>query len=58
MCSIYCLEKNIPTPEKSCLGPSHKERISFRDHPVQFSGGWGAGKKRTKFKNIGDNQLI
>ncbi|XP_065525805.1 leucine-rich repeat and IQ domain-containing protein 1 [Lathamus discolor] len=48
-------KKNIPTPEKSHLGPSHKERISFRDHPVQFSGGWGAGKKRTKLKNIGDN---
>ncbi|XP_061225335.1 leucine-rich repeat and IQ domain-containing protein 1 [Neopsephotus bourkii] len=48
-------KKNIPTPEKSCLGPSRKQRISFRDHPVQFSGGWGAGKKRTKLKNIGDN---
>ncbi|XP_062478344.1 leucine-rich repeat and IQ domain-containing protein 1 [Pezoporus occidentalis] len=48
-------KKNIPTPEKSCLGPSYKQRISFRDHPVQFSGGWGAGKKRTKLKNIGDN---
>lgn len=50
--SVYCLEKNISTPEKSCLGPSHKERISFRDHPVQLSGGWGAGKKRQKLKNI------
>ncbi|KAM9579712.1 leucine-rich repeat- and IQ domain-containing protein 1 [Guaruba guarouba] len=50
-------KKNIPTPEKSGLGPSHKERISFRDHPVQFSGGWGAGKKRTKLKNIGDNLI-
>ncbi|XP_014818749.1 PREDICTED: leucine-rich repeat and IQ domain-containing protein 1 [Calidris pugnax] len=45
-------KKNISTPEKSCLGPSHKERISFRDHPVQLSGGWGAGKKRQKLKNI------
>ncbi|NXW88259.1 LRIQ1 protein, partial [Alopecoenas beccarii] len=43
-------KKNIYTPEKSCLGPSLKERISFRDHPVQLSGGWGAGKKRQKFK--------
>ncbi|KAM6301689.1 LOW QUALITY PROTEIN: leucine-rich repeat- and IQ domain-containing protein 1 [Podargus strigoides] len=43
---------NISTPEKSCLGPSHKERISFRDHPVQLSGGWGAGKKRQKLTNI------
>ncbi|XP_068257839.1 leucine-rich repeat and IQ domain-containing protein 1 [Nyctibius grandis] len=42
-------KKNISsTPEKSCLGPSHKERISFRDHPVQLSGGWGAGKKKAK----------
>ncbi|XP_032544794.1 leucine-rich repeat and IQ domain-containing protein 1 isoform X3 [Chiroxiphia lanceolata] len=45
-------KKNISTPEKSCLGPSRKERISFRDHPVQLSGGWGAGKKRQKLKNI------
>ncbi|KAM6292625.1 leucine-rich repeat- and IQ domain-containing protein 1 [Porphyrio hochstetteri] len=41
-------KKNICPPEKSCLGPSHKERISFRDHPVQLSGGWGAGKKKAK----------
>ncbi|XP_027761282.1 leucine-rich repeat and IQ domain-containing protein 1 isoform X3 [Empidonax traillii] len=45
-------KKNMSTPEKSCLGPSRKERISFRDHPVQLSGGWGAGKKRQKLKNI------
>ncbi|XP_031363603.2 leucine-rich repeat- and IQ domain-containing protein 1 [Lonchura striata] len=45
-------KKSISTPEKSYLGPSHTERISFRDHPVQLSGGWGAGKKRQKFKNI------
>nr|XP_009943575.1 PREDICTED: leucine-rich repeat and IQ domain-containing protein 1 [Opisthocomus hoazin] len=45
-------KKNISTPEKSSLGSSHKERISFRDHPVQLSGGWGAGKKRQKLKNI------
>ncbi|KAM6424638.1 leucine-rich repeat- and IQ domain-containing protein 1 [Rhynochetos jubatus] len=45
-------KKNISTPEISCLGPTHKERISFRDHPVQLSGGWGAGKKRQKLKNI------
>uniref|UniRef100_A0A8C0ULI7 Leucine rich repeats and IQ motif containing 1 n=1 Tax=Cyanistes caeruleus TaxID=156563 RepID=A0A8C0ULI7_CYACU len=45
-------KKNISTPEKSCLGPSHRERISFRDHPVELSGGWGAGKKRQKLKNI------
>ncbi|XP_032914757.1 leucine-rich repeat and IQ domain-containing protein 1 isoform X2 [Catharus ustulatus] len=45
-------KNNISSPEKSCLGPSHRERISFRDRPVQLSGGWGAGKKRQKFKNI------
>ncbi|XP_053834843.1 leucine-rich repeat and IQ domain-containing protein 1 isoform X1 [Vidua macroura] len=45
-------KKNISTPGKSYLGPSHTERISFRDHPVQLSGGWGAGKKRQKLKNI------
>ncbi|NXG56662.1 LRIQ1 protein, partial [Hemiprocne comata] len=46
--SAVSSKKNISTPAKSCLGPSHKERISFRDHPVQLSGGWGAGKKRQK----------
>ncbi|XP_069485425.1 leucine-rich repeat and IQ domain-containing protein 1 isoform X2 [Ambystoma mexicanum] len=29
-------------------GAVRKERISFRDNPVQLSGGWGGGKKRTK----------
>ncbi|XP_071655766.1 leucine-rich repeat- and IQ domain-containing protein 1 isoform X3 [Patagioenas fasciata] len=50
--SARSAKKNVSTPEKSCLGPSHKERISFRDHPVQLSGGWGAGKKRQKLKNV------
>ncbi|XP_030321386.1 leucine-rich repeat and IQ domain-containing protein 1 [Calypte anna] len=45
-------KKNISAPEKSWFGPSHRERISFRDHPVQLSGGWGAGKKRQTLKNI------
>ncbi|XP_062424108.1 leucine-rich repeat and IQ domain-containing protein 1 [Rhea pennata] len=45
-------KKNISTPERSHLSPSRKERISFRDHPVQLSGGWGTGKKRQKLKNI------
>ncbi|XP_043348574.1 leucine-rich repeat and IQ domain-containing protein 1 isoform X2 [Dermochelys coriacea] len=30
------------------MGPFRKERISFRDHPVQLSGGWGSGKKKAK----------
>eukprot|EP00075_Anas_platyrhynchos_P018086 XP_027307339.1 leucine-rich repeat and IQ domain-containing protein 1 isoform X9 [Anas platyrhynchos] len=41
-------KKNVSTPDKSHLGPSCRERISFRDHPVQLSGGWGTGKKRQK----------
>ncbi|XP_040516219.1 leucine-rich repeat and IQ domain-containing protein 1 isoform X2 [Gallus gallus] len=45
-------KKNVSTPEKSHFGPSCRERISFRDHPLQFSGGWGTGKKRQKVKNI------
>ncbi|NWY00798.1 LRIQ1 protein, partial [Nothoprocta ornata] len=43
-------KKSISTSERSHLGPSRKERISFRDHPLQLSGGWGSGKKRQKFK--------
>ncbi|XP_054845402.1 leucine-rich repeat and IQ domain-containing protein 1 [Eublepharis macularius] len=41
-------KKDAPAPERSQLGPSRKERISFRDHPVQLSGGWGSGKKKAK----------
>ncbi|XP_066490406.1 leucine-rich repeat and IQ domain-containing protein 1 [Tiliqua scincoides] len=41
-------KKDAPVPERSHLGPSLKERISFRDHPVQLSGGWGSGKKKAK----------
>lgn len=32
-------------------GPSKKERISFRDNPVQLSGGWGSGKKKANISN-------
>ncbi|XP_068523666.1 leucine-rich repeat and IQ domain-containing protein 1 isoform X4 [Anas acuta] len=45
-------KKNVSTPDKSHLGPSCRERISFRDHPVQLSGEWGTGKKRQKVKNV------
>ncbi|NWJ11285.1 LRIQ1 protein, partial [Crypturellus undulatus] len=48
--SARSAKNNISTPERSHLGPSHKERISFRDHPVRLSGGWGSGKKRQKLK--------
>ncbi|XP_013927709.1 PREDICTED: leucine-rich repeat and IQ domain-containing protein 1 isoform X2 [Thamnophis sirtalis] len=41
-------KKDTPSPEKSQLSPAQKERISFRDHPVQLSTGWGSGKKKTK----------
>ncbi|XP_077195075.1 leucine-rich repeat- and IQ domain-containing protein 1 isoform X3 [Paroedura picta] len=41
-------KKDAPAPEKSQSGPSRKERISFRDHPVQLSSGWGSGKKKAK----------
>ncbi|XP_010219616.1 PREDICTED: leucine-rich repeat and IQ domain-containing protein 1 [Tinamus guttatus] len=50
--SARSAKKSVSTPERSHLGPSHKEQISFRDHPVQLSGGWGSGKKRQKLKNI------
>ncbi|XP_029140368.1 leucine-rich repeat and IQ domain-containing protein 1 [Protobothrops mucrosquamatus] len=46
--SAESLKKDTPSPEKSQLSPVHKERISFRDHPVQLSAGWGSGKKKTK----------
>ncbi|KAK9399748.1 leucine-rich repeat and IQ domain-containing protein 1 [Crotalus adamanteus] len=46
--SAESLKKDTPSPEKSQLSPAHKERISFRDHPVQLSAGWGSGKKKTK----------
>ncbi|KAK3548808.1 hypothetical protein QTP70_020691 [Hemibagrus guttatus] len=42
------LEKDVPSPQRVTLAPSLKERISFRDNPVQLSGGWGGGKKRSK----------
>ncbi|XP_045894101.1 leucine-rich repeat and IQ domain-containing protein 1 isoform X2 [Micropterus dolomieu] len=40
--------KEIPSPKRVTSAPSKKERISFRDNPVQLSGGWGGGKKRDK----------
>ncbi|KAM4676020.1 leucine-rich repeat- and IQ domain-containing protein 1 [Discoglossus pictus] len=36
------------TPLRANSGPAKKDRISFRDNPVQLSGGWGSGKKRGK----------
>ncbi|TFK11245.1 Leucine-rich repeat and IQ domain-containing protein 1 [Platysternon megacephalum] len=40
--------KDISASERTHPGPFRKERISFRDHPVQLSGGWGSGKKKAK----------
>ncbi|KAM4573715.1 leucine-rich repeat- and IQ domain-containing protein 1 [Odontesthes bonariensis] len=40
--------KEVPSPKRVPSAPSKKERISFRDHPVQLSGGWGGGKKRDR----------
>ncbi|KAM4619151.1 leucine-rich repeat- and IQ domain-containing protein 1 [Polymixia lowei] len=40
--------KEIPSPSRVTSSPSRKERISFRDNPVQMSSGWGGGKKRSK----------
>ncbi|XP_043944367.1 leucine-rich repeat and IQ domain-containing protein 1 isoform X2 [Protopterus annectens] len=42
--SVEVAKKHIPL--KSNSAPSKKERISFRDNPVQQSIGWGSGKKR------------
>ncbi|XP_072241368.1 leucine-rich repeat- and IQ domain-containing protein 1 [Leuresthes tenuis] len=40
--------KEVASPKRVTSAPSKKERISFRDHPVQLSGGWGGGKKRDR----------
>ncbi|XP_028814169.1 leucine-rich repeat and IQ domain-containing protein 1 isoform X2 [Denticeps clupeoides] len=37
-----------PPPTRIPSEPLRKERLSFRDNPVQTSGGWGGGKKRDK----------
>ncbi|XP_062317754.1 leucine-rich repeat and IQ domain-containing protein 1 isoform X2 [Osmerus eperlanus] len=41
-------KKNVPSPNRAQSAPSKKERMSFRDNPVQRSGGWGGGKKRDR----------
>ncbi|XP_038612380.1 leucine-rich repeat and IQ domain-containing protein 1 [Tachyglossus aculeatus] len=41
----------VPVPVKTNARPFKKERISFRDHPMQLSGGWGSGKKQGKTFN-------
>ncbi|XP_070686532.1 leucine-rich repeat- and IQ domain-containing protein 1 [Pempheris klunzingeri] len=46
--SLGHARKEVPSPQRVTSAPSKKERISFRDNPVQLSGGWGGGKKRDK----------
>ncbi|XP_041692957.1 leucine-rich repeat and IQ domain-containing protein 1 [Coregonus clupeaformis] len=42
------INKEAPSPQRVTSASSKKERMSFRDNPVQMSGGWGGGKKRDK----------
>uniref|UniRef100_F7DC07 Leucine rich repeats and IQ motif containing 1 n=1 Tax=Equus caballus TaxID=9796 RepID=F7DC07_HORSE len=46
--SSSCSIKGTLAPKITNTRPSKKERISFRDNPVQLSGGWGSGKKKAK----------
>ncbi|XP_042352313.1 leucine-rich repeat and IQ domain-containing protein 1 [Plectropomus leopardus] len=46
--SLGHTRKEVPSPQRVSSAPLKKERISFRDNPVQLSGGWGGGKKRDK----------
>ncbi|XP_076590138.1 uncharacterized protein lrriq1 isoform X2 [Chaetodon auriga] len=48
--SLGHAREELPSPKPATSAPSKKERISFRDNPVQLSGGWGGGKKRSKYK--------
>uniref|UniRef100_A0A2K6T969 Leucine rich repeats and IQ motif containing 1 n=1 Tax=Saimiri boliviensis boliviensis TaxID=39432 RepID=A0A2K6T969_SAIBB len=50
--SSSCSVKGIPISAMiTNTRPSKKERVSFRDNPVQLSGGWGSGKKKAKISN-------
>nr|XP_015208198.1 PREDICTED: leucine-rich repeat and IQ domain-containing protein 1 isoform X2 [Lepisosteus oculatus] len=46
--SVGRTTNKVPVPVRVESAPSKKERISFRDNPVQLSTGWGGGKKRTR----------
>ncbi|XP_039988240.1 leucine-rich repeat and IQ domain-containing protein 1 [Xiphias gladius] len=46
--SLGLARKELPAPKQVTSAPLKRERISFRDNPVQLSGGWGGGKKRDK----------
>ncbi|KAJ8269053.1 hypothetical protein COCON_G00116600 [Conger conger] len=43
-------KREAPAPVPASSGPSKKERMSFRDNPVQLSLGWGGGKKRSQLR--------
>ncbi|KAM5287891.1 leucine-rich repeat- and IQ domain-containing protein 1 [Ctenodactylus gundi] len=45
--SSYSIE-GILSPMTTNTRPSKKERMSFRDNPLQLSGGWGRGKKKAR----------
>uniref|UniRef100_A0A8D1TAY1 Leucine rich repeats and IQ motif containing 1 n=1 Tax=Sus scrofa TaxID=9823 RepID=A0A8D1TAY1_PIG len=49
--SSSCSIKGVLAPMMTNTRPSKKERMSFRDNPVQLSGGWGSGKKKAKTSN-------
>ncbi|XP_019060995.1 leucine-rich repeat and IQ domain-containing protein 1 [Fukomys damarensis] len=49
--SSSCSIKGILAPMITNTRTSKKERISFRDNPLQLSGGWGSGKKKAKNSN-------
>nr|XP_020449021.1 leucine-rich repeat and IQ domain-containing protein 1 [Monopterus albus] len=51
--SLGHARKDVSSPKRVTSAPPKKERISFRDNPVQLSGGWGGGKKRDKVHNCG-----
>ncbi|KAE8296732.1 Leucine-rich repeat and IQ domain-containing protein 1 [Larimichthys crocea] len=46
--SLGHTREEVPSPKRVTSAPSKKERISFRDNPIQMSGGWGGGRKRDK----------
>ncbi|KAF7698998.1 hypothetical protein HF521_003740 [Silurus meridionalis] len=45
-------KREVPSPQRVTLAPYRKERISFRDNPLQLSGGWGGGRKRSKANKL------
>ncbi|XP_054631998.1 leucine-rich repeat and IQ domain-containing protein 1 isoform X2 [Dunckerocampus dactyliophorus] len=44
-------KQDVPPPSQVPSAARRKERISFRDETVRWSGGWGGGKKRDKVKH-------